>query len=272
MDKTIYDYLTYKAYLRHRFGDKSSRRGEKIAAAKAINCQPTFISQILHAHAHLSLEQADALNHYWKHSDEESLFFILLVQKDRAGTKSLIEFFQNQIDEVIKRRLTLTQRLGAKNKISEQDQSEYYSSWIYSAAHIATTIPFLQTRETIAHHLNIPIQKINGVLEFLISIGVVGARGNKYIPGKTEIRLGNDSKNIIRHHSQWRQQAIDSLDREGILDLHYSGVFSLSKSDLARIKDLLLESIRSATQIVRDSKEEELCCMNMDLFNLKKGF
>ncbi|HEY1080196.1 MAG TPA: hypothetical protein VGE46_08860, partial [Bdellovibrio sp.] len=65
----LYDFEDYKAYLRHR---AEAERGVKSALAKALNCQSAYISQVLNENAHLSLEQGDAANTFFAHSEKES--------------------------------------------------------------------------------------------------------------------------------------------------------------------------------------------------------
>lgn len=270
MAKAIYEFRSYKEYLVSRAGGKRSRRGEKIAIAKAAGCQPTYVSQVLYGRAHLSLEQAERLNAHLHHTKEESLFFLLLVQKDRAGTKPLERFFQEQMDAILAKRLVFTERLGAKHVLSLADQATYYSSWQYAAVHIALTVPSLQTKNTLSAFFNITITRLSEVLDFLVGAGLAEESQGKFRTGSVEIRLGKDSPNIIKHHTNWRQQAIESLEREDLEDLHYSGVVSLTKESAVKVKNILLDAIRDYTEVVRAAKEEELCCLNVDFFNLKK--
>ncbi len=269
-EKLVFNFLDYKSFLKAKCGAEGTRKGVKAAIAKAIRCQPTYVSQVIHDKAHLSLEQSEILNHFFGHSKEEAFYFLLLVQKDRSGTKALESFFQEQIEEVLKKRLVLTKRLGAKDALSDLHQATYYSSWIYSAVHIALTIPYLRSREALANYLKLPLKKITEALDFLVSTGLVENSDQEYKVTNAQIRLGNDSKNILKHHTNWRLQAAESLDREELTDLHYSGVVSISKSDITKIKNILLDAISESQTLIRDSKEEDLCAMAIDFFSLKK--
>lgn len=270
-DKSIFEFLDYRAYLESKTGVTGTRKGIKTAIAQALRCQTTYVSQIIHGRANLSLEQAHNLNDFFSHSKEEAYFFLLLVQKERAGTKALENHFQEQIDEILKKRLILTQRLGPKEVLSEIHQSTYYSSWLYPAVHIALTIPELRTRESLAKHFGIPVRRVTEALDFLITTGLIVETESGYSVTQAQIRLGNDSKNIFKHHTNWRLQAAESLDREQITDLHYSGVVSLSTADVVKIKNIFLDSIKKSQEIIRDSKEQELCAIVIDLFNLRRG-
>lgn len=268
---SLYDFKDYKAYLRSRVGGKSARRGLKSALAKALSCQPTYISQVLNGPADFSLEQASDLNVYFGHSDEESHFFLLLVQKDRAGKPSLRKYFESQIQQVLDHRLNLTRRLGRQNTLSEEQKSVFYGSWHYLAIYLALTVPELRKRETLAQHFQLPLKKVNEVLEFLVQCGLAQQSGEKFMSESGLIRIGNDSPHIIRHHTNWRTQALESLDREDVNDLHYSAVYSLSLADARRLKNQMLDHIKEYLSVVRESPEEEVYVLGLDFFNLKKA-
>lgn len=267
MTKIIFEYTNYRTYLRTRL-EVAGGRGCKALLAKAIAVQPTYVSQVLQERAHLSLEQAEAANLYFMHNTQESHFFLLLVQKDRAGTKTLREYFKKQMDAVLKERLVLTERLGKTQQLEEADRSWYYGSWLPAAIHIATTIPTLRTVNRLSEALLISPEKTLEILEHLEVIGLIKKEGAEYYPGTQVIRIGKDSQQLLKHHTNWRLQAMQSFDREKINELHYSGVVSLSSADVTKIKDRLLGSIKDNIDLIKDSKEEELFCLTIDFFNL----
>ena len=70
MDKNIFEFRNYKAYLDHLISSKPGKgRGMRSSIAKALHCQTSYISQVLNEEAHFSLEQGDALNRLLDHSD-----------------------------------------------------------------------------------------------------------------------------------------------------------------------------------------------------------
>lgn len=270
-EKQLFDFVDYKSYLSAKLGAKSARRGLKSALAKALFCQPAYISQVLNDHAHFSLEQAYDLNEFLGHTKEESHFFILLLQRDRAGKKNLKSYYSEQIQEVLNRRMSLTKRLGTQNTLSEEDKNTYYSSWHYLAIHIALSVPYLQTKEALVQYFQLPLKKVLTILEFLVSVGLAQQVGDKFTTDNSLIRIGSESSHIQKHHSNWRNQAVDSLDREDLYDLHYSAVFSLSQSDIRKLKDKMLENIKEYVSVIRESKEEEVYSLCLDFFSLSKN-
>jgi uncharacterized protein (TIGR02147 family) len=266
--KEVFEFKNYKDFIRSKVGPRTSRLGVKGAIAKALRCQPTYVSQVLNGHAHFSLEQGEIISEFFGLTHEQKHYFLLLIQRARSGTKRLEKYFSEQIDQVLAQRLVLTARLGTGNVLSKEDQSIYYSSWNYAAVHMALTIPAFRKPEQISETLGLSRKRVSEVITFLCHAGLAVREGNTYRVGTAQIRLGNDSHNIIKHHTNWRNKAIESLDRESLTDLHYSAVVSLSKSDIVRLKETMLEFISSTVQKIRDSKEEALYCYCMDFFNV----
>jgi hypothetical protein len=195
---------------------------------------------------------------------------MLLVQKDRAGKSALKKYYQDQIQEILERRLNLTKRLGVQNKLSEEHKTTFYSSWHYLAIHLALTIPELRTKHALAEYLHLPVKKVVETLEFLVTAGLARQVGEHFEADSTLLRIGNDSPHIQKHHANWRVQALEALDREDKNDLHYSAVVSLSRADIRHLKDRMLEHIKEYVSTIRESKEEEVCVLSLDFFNLRK--
>jgi uncharacterized protein (TIGR02147 family) len=271
VESSIFEVIQYKQYLIQRLGGFRSRKGLRLAAAKFLNCQPTFVSQVLNGNSHFSLEQAEKVSRFLGLTEDEREYFFLLIQKERAGTPELAEYYAAKTGQLLAKRQVLTHRLGKDTTLNREDQSIYYSSWHYAAIHIAVTIPTLRTREAIAEFFKLPLFKVSSVLEYLLNTGLIKQDASgKYETGNSRIRLGNDSHNILKHHTNWRNQAIDSLDRETPFDLHYSAVLSISASDRIKIKDMIMDALKKQLVIADASKEEELYSYCIDFFNLRR--
>ncbi|HLD99879.1 MAG TPA: TIGR02147 family protein [Bdellovibrionota bacterium] len=269
MERNIFDFKDYKAYLNENFKTRpSGGRGVRSALANAIGCQSAYVSQVLNGPAHFSLEQADLINQFLGHTSDESGFFLLLVQLARAGTQSLRSHFQTQIEAVIGKRLILKNRLDVKQTLSPENQAVYYSAWYYAAVHVMLSIPELQTREALIRHLRLPPQRITDVLNFLVSVKLAVKSGTRYQIGTTRIHLPSDSPLISKHHTNLRMLAIQSLDRNEEKDLHYSSVVTISKDDVLKIKSELVKNIETLKKVIRDSKEEVGYCLSFDFFGI----
>src|SRR5262249_18721511 len=146
---------------------------------------------------------------------EEIRYFLTLVEFNRAGTPSLRALLKEQLEEMREKHLLLKKRVGIQATLSRENQSTYYSSWHYAALHMAVTIPALQTRAALAKALRVPPRKLAGVLDFLVSVGLIKSEGERFQPGPILLHLEKDSPLIYHHHSNWRAKAMTSLqDKE----------------------------------------------------------
>ena len=271
MKKIAFEFTNYKAFFKAKTEGFESSWGVKKRLAQHMDCQAAYLSQVLKGQAELSVEQLFKACSFFDLDQDEIDFIFLLHQKDRAGTKEVKDYFQKKISEAITKRMSLTQRLGAENILSEQDRATYYSSWIYMAVHFLVGIAEYSDREKIKKVLKINSKKINTVIVFLTRNGLITESGNGQLAiGVNSIRLGNDSPWIVKHHTNWRMKAIENLDKEDVFDLHYSGVYTMSEKDATAIKNILLDTIKKNVEIVKESKEEKMFVMNMDFFNLFK--
>lgn len=268
-EKEVFEFNNYKDFLHAQVGPPGKRSGVKGAIARALRCQPTYVSQVLNGSSHFSLEQGDEIADFFGLTSGQKHFFLLLLQRERAGTKKLNRYFTIQIEELLRRRLVLTSRLGGKNSLSKEAQSIYYSSWIYAAIHMALTIPELRSPDELARYLGLPKKRVGEAVEFLCRAGVVKKVEGGLHVGDAQIRLGNHSYLVVQHHANWRNKAIESLERETLTDLHYSAVVTLSRADVLKLKDSILEFMRQSLLAIRASREEELYSFCIDLFHLK---
>lgn len=270
MKKSIFEYIDYKQYLENWMLAKPGKgRGERSKLAKALKCHSAYISHVLNGMAHLNLEQAEAANKHLKHDAEESHYFILLTLYERAGTGTLKDYFMNQIRVVQERRLTLRNRRDFKQSLSREDQATYYSAWYYSVIDLlAGSSAEFQSPESIAQYLSLPIEMVKGVIEFLLSRGILLTENGQYRLGETKIHLGNDSPMITKHHTNWRLQALHALEQGSSKDFHYSSVVMISRRDLQKIKATLIQAIEEVRSAVKESGEEALFCYALDLFEV----
>lgn len=266
---SIFDHSDYKIYCTARLAEFPNKgRGARSRLAAFSGCQVAYVSQVLNGNVHFTLEQGERINRFFSHTREESHYFMLLLQLGRAGSKELEAYFRDQVEQALERHLTLKNRVDVKESLSQEHQLTYYSSWIYAAIHILVTIPQFQTRGAIASRLGLPGEDVSEALDFLSATGLVREEAGRLLPGATRLYLGDDSPLISKHHANWRIKTLQSLERRKRESLHYSSVISLSKEDLIKIKARLVQEITEAKAIIRDSKEEVLCCFAVDLFEV----
>jgi uncharacterized protein (TIGR02147 family) len=266
---SIFSYRSYKAYLRAWIAAQpKAGRGIRSAMAAAAQVQLAYLSQVLNGGAHLNLEQVDRLSRYMGHSKTEAHFFILIVEFERAGTDSLKKYFEDQVQATADAQLNLKHRLGVPSVLTLEHQSIYYSSWIYAAVHVVVTIARFREPQRIAKLLQVSKARVEEVLRYLVSIGLIEINKGEYVATTGRIHLGKDSPLLAKHHTNWRMQAIAAMDRLNEQNLHYSSVVTLSKEDAFRIKARLIAEIEEIKKVIKDSPAEEMYGFNVDLFGL----
>jgi hypothetical protein len=101
----------------------------------------------------------------------------------------------------------------------------------------------------------------------MVSAGLIReGEGGALLPGESRIHLTDDSPMISKHHVNWRMQAIQSMEKDASGELHYSSVVSVSREDTPRVREILLKAIEEVRKVVKDSKDETVCCYTVDLF------
>jgi uncharacterized protein (TIGR02147 family) len=269
----IFEYRDYKKYLNTALSTGGATRGSRSRLAEALRCQTAFISHVLNANSHFSLEHAVVISRFLGHTPEESRYFILLVSLGRAGSKALEEHFKIQIEEIQRKRTQIKERITTDRVLTPEAQMRYYSVWYYSAIHVTTSIPEFQTRDQIAAALGLAPVLVSECLEFLVEHGLVIAKAGQFIIGPVRMHLGADSSMISRLHANWRLQALQSLERPvsaATTDLHYSTVLTLSHDDAKRVRETLLRAVDETEKIFRPSPEEVVYFVGMDWFRVSK--
>ena len=269
MDKLIFNYSDYKLYLKDKLNYLCKNEwGYKQKAASHIGCQASYLSQIISGKPDLTLDQAHKLNQLFLHDKTETRYFILLVELGRAHSRELQNYLKEQIEEIKDARYDLKKRLQETDQVSRENMDKYYSSWLYTAAHMALALPNMQEPRALAQKLNIPEKMAAEVIEFLVSTGLVEKVKGKFEFTKMRSHLDRNSDFIQRHHINWRSQTLQSVEKNFADDLHFSTVFAISKDDFNVIKEIFIKSIESARAVIRPSEPEELYAITLDVFKV----
>lgn len=262
----IFECRDYKDFLRAQIKANKERRGYRSELAEAAGCQLSFLSQVLHSHVHLTPDHAAGLASFWRFDLNEQDYFLELVGFARAGSKSLKAILLKRLEMIRTRHENLAKRYQKKDPINPEHQALYYSSWHLAAVHVLLTIPTFNTVDVIAKRLGLSPVVIQEALEQLAKIGLAKKQGMRWQPTQSDIHLPNESALTSMNHSNWRSRAVlDSYRRESG-SVHYTAVHSLSKSDVEKIKEMVLVFLDQTRAVVRPSKEEELACLVLDWF------
>lgn len=264
----LFEFTDYRKFFLSFIKSQEKTHGFKSVVAEKCGVQLAYLSNVLNEKSDLNIEQAYQFCQGLRFSENETQYFILLVQYARAGNGSLKKFFLNQIQDFKHRQQKISARLEGDSKvISDEFKNLFYSSWIYAAVQVALTLPELKTPQHLAQHFKCGVDHMTEILNELEVMGLV--RKNLGVYETTQwIKLGQDSKNLIKHHTNWRLQAIQEIDKNFRENLHFSACYSLSQQDALDIQETLSQKIKSISQKVRTSNEEVLYAFVLDFWKV----
>ena len=268
MNINIFKFNDYRHYLRQICGDSRQRSGVKTNLAKAANTFSSYITKVLKDEAHLTLEQADDISKFLGHNPSQRKYFLLMIQKDKSGTSRLEKYFEEEMNVEKQKQLVLKNQMLSEKTLRPESEAKYYSHWYYTAVDVALTVETLQTPEALSKYFDIAIEKVNSILNFLHSCGLIEQRGSRYVTTSKHIHLANSSENISKHHVNWRIEAIKDIEEANLDQLHYSSVLTLAKEDFQKLKELFVDYLKTANKINDASRGEEVFSLNIDLFRV----
>lgn len=267
----IFDFTDYKEIVKKVFELRPRRgHGQYRKLAQTLRLSSVAVSQIFKGSRDLSPEQALDTARFLFLGPEETEYFLLLVQRARAGTKELQTHFDRKIEKARAEREVLAKRVQSSAEMSESAKAIFYSNWQYSAVRIASSIPALGTAEALARRLDLDEAEVEGVLRFLLEQNLCVSTPEGIRMGAQSTMLPADSPYINNHRRNWRLKGLEHLRRLGPQDLFYSGVVSLSAEDIKEFRKELVELIARFVARVKDSPSERLACMNLDWFEVRK--
>lgn len=71
---------------------------------------------------------------------------------------------------------------------------------------------------------------------------------------------------VIRHHSNWRLRAINSLENTNTEELNLTAPMSISKKDFQIIREKIVKLIQESVEVAKASKAEDLAALTIDFF------
>ncbi len=269
----MFDLLDYKEIVNrwiHNQPKKGHGQLRKIANELKVNSVVT--SQVFRGERHLTLDQGLIVSRYLGHSPLERDYFLILIQRERAGTYALKKVLDSQLEALRKSKKQLKKNLEY-TELTNEDHGLFYSHWCYSAIRLISDIPNINSTQIISRHLDIDLNTTSRILNFLIHKGlVIKSNDHKLSLGPQVTHLGHDSPFVKNHHANWRVKALETQSQTHLSDdcLFYSGPMVVSKSTALEIRELLLKTITKSTSLAKNSLSETVRCLNIDWFRLSK--
>lgn len=267
---SIYEFDNYKHFVVETL-KKMPKKGygqfKQIASHLSVNS--VIVSQVFKGSRQLNLENALDLAEYLGLNENESEYFVLLVELERAGTHKLKRHFKNRLEKIKLRSTELSRRVVQDRVLSEEERAVFYSSWYFSGIRLLTDIKGFDSVDSISEYLKLPRSTVKRALEFLLETGLCIEEKNKIKMGPKSTHLDAASPFIARHHTNWRLRGIQNLEPLSDNELFYSGPMSLSMEDSLWVRKELVTFIERIVEKAKKSNSEQVACLNIDWFNFK---
>lgn len=262
---SVFEYSRYKEYVLQRLQQMPKRgHGQFRKIAQYLSIGSVNVSQIFRGDRHLTIEQAIELCEFFGLSELESQYFVALVERERAGSHKAKEFLSVRLKELVEKSQDLKSRLKQEGQLDRNSQYVFYSDWFFSAIRLMTSIKGFNTADAIASHLQLPLSKVNRVLEFLVQSGLCVEVKGRYQIGPSSTHLEANSPLISRHHTNWRLKAIERLPVVSKQELCLTMPCTLSDLAFESIRKELVSVIERITDIIDAAPSERLAFMNID--------
>lgn len=270
MDKSLnlFEYTDYRAYLTDWLQQaKATKTSNLSRLAQVAEVHPTFLSHILAGTKHLSLEQATLISDHLNHTKLEQDYFIILINIDRAGNQRLKNYWQDKKSLIENEKNKLKTRFDKHRELTSEQRAEFYSSWLYVAIWVSTSIDNGQTVNQIADRFKITREKADEVLRFLLEAGLCTEKNGVFSLSEKHVHVSNESFFVTKHHLNWRMKSIQRMDARTPEELFFTAPMAIAKKDFTLVREKVNHLIKEIVDLAKSSKAEEVVALNIDLFH-----
>jgi len=268
---SIFNFSDSRAFLRHYISTLPRKgRGESTKIARYLRVSTTLVSQVLNGEKSWTAEQAQALTEYLGLSELETDHFLFMIHYERAGSAELKKYWQSKLNDLKSKALQLSERLKSERVLNDQERSVFYSSALYSAVRLFTSIGKGKTVGEVEERFEISRARASEILHFLVETGLCRLEKDRYIMGAQSTFLEQGSPHLLKHYSNWRIRAIRQSEELSEKELMYTSVVSLAQKDFDLLREGMVGFIKEFLDKVHASPAEEIACFNLDFFWIKR--
>jgi uncharacterized protein (TIGR02147 family) len=261
----VFEFSDYRAFL-HSWLEAENRPGGRTRLASSLQCSPSWLSRALSGVVQLTPDQAFGAARYCGMTESETDFFLLLVERERAASPALRKHLEGKLEELRQESRGFGAVVKAGTAVSEEDSVRYYSSWLYSAVHVACMVqPF--SVEELAPALRCAPQGLPKILAELKEMGLLRNQAGKWSATEKSVHLKADHPMALMAHSVWRNLTVQRLQDGNPEDLHYSAIHCLSRADVEKLRRRLREVVLECRSVIEASPSEALAVFCLDWYS-----
>lgn len=259
----VFSFSNYRQFVQSIL-KKKGQKGKMNRLAEAIPIHATQLSKILSGVKDFNLEQAYSVCEYFGLTSIETRYFLLLVEKERAGTHKLKKFFSAEIEKVQKESRQISSRLKEHRSLSDEKKSIFYSSWMYSAISLYCSIGKGATLEDISNFFQIDRKKALEMTDFLVVCGLCDRDQELYTMGIQHTHVAAKSPHAIRHHLNWRLRGLEKQERVQDEELVFTAPMAISSKDFLVIREKITAAIKDFIEVAKESEADHLAYLTID--------
>jgi len=265
----LYDYDSYRVYLKDLCSEPAVQRGFQTRLAKAANCQSAYLSQVLKQKVHLTEDQALHITIELNFTQPETDYFLLLLRIEKAGTVKLRTYLQKELEKLRSRQKELSTKVHTDQILyDEKNLTRYFSSWVPSAIHLLTSSNHYRTIEKISARLRIPLEDTKEALQFLEELGWVEKKKHEYFFKAGNVHIAKDSIFNTSMQLGRRHLVLNSIALKNLNSMHYSSLFTIEQKDYLKLEKMIAEFVQKSSKTIQNSGADDLCCLCVDLFSV----
>ncbi len=267
----IFEFVDYKLFIKSfiKYQPKKGR-GLVKSIGEYLSIDPSQVSQVLSGSKDFTEEQAILITTFIGLNELEVDYFLTLVKVERAGSKVLKDHYKRRLGQLKESSLNLKERVNQDRILSDYEKSVFYSSYLYSAIRLSTSIAEGQTITDIADRFQISREKASGIITFLVDSNLCAEENGQYTMGTQHTHIERGSPFLPRHHHNWRVKALEKTDSITDQELQFTGPVSISQDDFQKVRELLVDVISKSLDKVKKSDPSEVACLLIDWFLVKK--
>lgn len=268
--QSLFEYGNYADFLKDWISNQP-RNGRGILKkwSELLRIEPSVLSQIMNKKRSLNLDQAMELSEHLSLSGLESKYLFLLVELEGARTYKLRNHLNKELLILKEKSLLLQNRIKHDKNLSSDESAIFYSSWIYPAARLATSIGKGQDADSLAALLGISREMTVLVLSFLKETGLVTEELGRFKMTRETTFLNKFSPFINKHHSTWRVKALQRAELLTDEELMFTAPLSISEKDFASLREEIVKLITKVGKVAQDSEAERVALFQIDFIYIK---